>query len=137
MHYIVLLDVPKQLPGAQKQEDYWEKFINWISSRRYDTGLNWHINVRELRLLDLQFPAKAEKQVLSELKYFEHEKLGRLKGIRKLVSFLSRFLPIKPINLKVERANRDKIIKPVPPGPFYLFILGKVEDEYRGNLEML
>lgn len=136
MHLLVLIQqrFPKQQVGEVVEE-----FIREISSKEYNARRihsSWNrIRPREIHIFDFTIPESIEKEVIADLKNFE----GRIQGYDKF--FNNDFLmgmARKCFNIKdIDRTIEPSGMKFEKKGGVYLYIVGKIEDEKIGNLEML
>lgn len=139
MHIIVL---------AEGFGDQLEKFVKWVKSRRYDNYSckrpDWGVKVREFKILDIICSKGWEKPLLEDLMHFER-RIGNPWRIRiwldklqnhPMVKFLKNALKIKTVDKdSVTPSTTDKI------GNIdfsnYVYVIGELPDEQKGNLEMI
>ena len=114
-----------------------ELFIKWLRQRALqypavygDHGLN--MKPREIRLYDIICPQSLEKEVISDLKHFEHSKLREIKKVIKFAKKLLRGkFPLEMIDETIEPKTMAEIGNRVIDGKGWFAhttILGKVKD---------
>lgn len=100
------------------------------------------VRIREIKLYDIIYPEIDEKQVFSDLKFFEFNRRNHLWIIDKVKALIFKIIPgIENVDMGKVTATKftkeDMKILANEDWFMYLKILGKVKDSYREGQELL
>ncbi len=133
MHLIVLAQPENPIV---MDPDAVDKFIKKLSAKKFSADHlheSWNrIRAREIRLFDFTIPESVEEEALEYLSHYHAGKITRLRKILEnpIIKAIAKRIGLEPVKISRPKDKLETL-------PGRLVILGKVKDDYKGNLEML